>query len=360
MSIGRADAEILVKVDGDADGLERELNDGDRALGRFSTGNVAKVGAVVAGAFATGAIVEFGATAFAESERASDALGRLEATLGGPLAQQLADRADDFAVFGQSKQDILELEGIFADIATSLGVAGPPLADFTGRAAEAAAALSTLNGGEPADWIDKIAKAATLGEDDLAALGIHLTEAEVQSRALRDTGKGTVDMLTDAELASAAYDLILEKLNPKIETAAGLTGDLSDKQAEVNAKWETFTGEVGGFLEGPADDLTDWLLEGVDGWKLFGDAVGSSEDRLRGVFGLLAAIGSLAPGPAGSIVDRVAPTLGNAGAPRGGTTSHPRGGADVVVVQVPDTLPDATERAAVEGIRTYNRQNGHE
>lgn len=358
--LGKADAAINVVIDGDSKGLEDELRKSDQSLGTFSTGNVAKVGGVIAGAFATGAIIEFGTTAFAESERVDDAIGRLSGALQDPaLVQALEDRADDFAAFGQSKQDMLELQGIFADIATSLGVSGEPLADYAGKAAEVAAALATLNGGDPADWVDKIAKAATLGEDDLAALGIHLTTAEVEARALADNGRDSVDMLTDAELAAAAYDLILEKLNPKLAEATEHSGDFADRQGELNAKLETFTGEVGEFLEGPAEDLLDWLLQGVDGWKLFGQSLAAPEDRLRAIFALLLALNDLNP-LSPDLPPGIAQTLGNAGAPRGGTTSHPRGGADTVVVQVQDSAPDAQERAVQDALRTYNRQNGHE
>jgi hypothetical protein len=351
-SLGSATADILVRVKGDAAGLSSSMQEGDAAVGRFTAGNIAKVGGVLAGAFATGAVIEFGATAFAESERVSDAVGRLTGALqDDALVQALQDRADDFTEFGQSKQDMLELQGIFADIATSLGLTGPPLAAFTGEAAEAAALLATLNGGDPADWVDKIAKAATLGEDDLAALGVHLTEAEVQSRALADSGKASAEALTDAELAAAAYDLILEELNPKLDQARELTGDFTDRTGELQAKWETFTGEIGGFLEGPAEDFLDWALHAIDGAKLFGQALAEPENRLRGIFALLVSLADLNP---------LTPDIGFA-VPNVSSSSKTGGGASKgsVTIEVVDSSPDATERAVIDAINTYDRQNGH-
>lgn len=358
-SLGSADADILVRVRGDAAGLSSAMAEGDAATGRFTSGNIAKVGGVVAGAFATAGIIEFGATAFAESERVSDAVGRLTGTIqDDALVQGLQDRADDFEEFGQSKQDMLELQAIFADIASSLGLTGEPLATFTAKGAEAAALLATLNGGDAADWVDKIAKAAMLGEDDLAALGIHLTTAEVEARALADNGKDSVDMLTDAELAAAGYDLVLERLNPKLDAAGELTGDLTDRQAELNAKWETFTGEVGEFLEGPAEGLLDWMISGKEGWELFADAL--PEDKLRAVFGLLVKIADLNPlGPDfGGIADQL-----NQGAASGGSGNKSGGAAaksSNVTIYVQDSSPDATERAVIDALNTHNRQNGHQ
>ena len=339
-------ADIVVRVKGDVKGLTDELAKGEQSVGRFS-GNIAKVG-IVAGAALAGAgvaAVAFADTALTEAGRVDDAFSSLQGTLGDELGDVLKARADDFAEIGRSKGDILELQTIFAGIATSYGVDNAAVADLADDIVIAADAVADLKGLDPADVIDKISKAAQLGEDDLAALGIHLTEADVAA-------------LTDGELAAAAYSLILEKLNPQVEEAAERADTLRGRQEELNARFETFTGDIGEALEGPLIDLLDWMQHGIDGWSLFADSMKSPQDQLRGILGLMASIASILPWfPAD-----LAATLGNAGAPAPGrsTTSHPRGGADTVNVVVEDGAPDARERAVQDALRTYDRQNGRD
>lgn len=357
--LGSAAADILVRVKGDAQQLSDELAKGDRAVGGFSSGQVAKVAGVVSAAFAAGAVVDFANTAIGEAARVDDAYLALQGTLGDELGDLLKERAGDFAEIGKSKGDVLELQTIFAGIASSYGLDSRSVADLADDVIIAADAVADLKGLDPADVIDKIAKAAMLGEDDLAALGLHLTEADVVARALTDSGKTSAEALTDGEKAAAAYALILEGLNPLVEKAGEHTDTLRGKQEELNAKWETFTGDIGEALEGPLLDLLDWFQAGIDGWSLFADSMDDPQDQLRGIFGLITAINDLNPfiphfgGLAGD--------LGNAGAPRSSsTTQHPRGGADTVTVQVQDSAPDAQERAVQDALRTYNRQNGRD
>ena len=195
--LGSAAADILVRIKGDAQGLSDELAKGDRAVGGFSGGNVAKVAGVVSAAFATGALVEFGSVALDEAAKVDDAYLALRGTLGDELGDVLKERAGDFAEIGKSKADVLELQTIFAGIASSYGVDNASVAALADDVLIAADAVADLKGLDPADVIDKIAKAAQLGEDDLAALGLHLTEADVQARALADSGKDSTDALAD-------------------------------------------------------------------------------------------------------------------------------------------------------------------
>jgi hypothetical protein len=69
-------------------------------------------------------------------------------------------------------------------------------------------------------------------------------------------------------------------------------GDVEQKQSELQARMETFTGEVGGHLEGPLNDLLQWVLDGIDGWELLGtrlDEAGVDMKQLIGPVTLLIA-----------------------------------------------------------------------
>lgn len=253
--MARADSTIRVNIIGDAKSLTKAA---DKAEGSIKGMNsqLLKVGGIVAGAFVTREIIDFGQTALDEADRVGDATGRLEDQLGN-LSGPLVDAADEFARLGASEGDMLELEARITDIGIAAGISKGELADMADDAAATAAGLALITDEDADVWIDRIGKAAGGAEKPLKDLGINLTDTEVAARALADTGKDSAEQLTENELAAARLELILEKLTPRLEEVNTGTGDLEQKQAELQARMETLTGKIGEHLEGPLNDLAE-------------------------------------------------------------------------------------------------------
>lgn len=360
---------IKVAILGDAKGLQKELATSERGIKGFATSGKALVGGIVA-AGAGAAVLDFAQTALGEADRLADAGQRLQLTLGDDLAGELQKSADKMSDLGLSAQDVLELEAAFADTATALGAANPAIASFADDAAATAAAVSLLGDQSPDEVIDLIGKAAGGSEKALRALGINVTDAEIAARAMADTGKRTADALTDADLAAAGYALVLEALQPKLDAVANSSGDVEQAQAALEAKFETLTGKIGAGLEGPLNDLLQWMLNGIEGWEMLADAVPGFMDELRkletplgNVADLLADIVGLAGDfirlDLGGILGRI----GGIGGPRGGKVtagdvSRSGGGAPSVTVNVNGGDPAETERAVRRAVRGYNDRNG--
>ena len=363
--MARGDSSIRVLILGDSKGLKSELGEAERGLKGFSVSAKAIVGGIAATVVAD-QLVSFGKTALAEADRLGDATTRLELQLGD-LSAELVRSADEFAHLGQSAQDVLELEAAFTDVATALGVADPLIASMADEAAATAAAVALLGETDAATVIDQIGKAAGGSEKALKALGINLSDAEIEARALADTGKANADNLTDAEKAAAAYALVLEKLAPKLDAVTEAGGDFESKTAEIDAKLETLTGKIGAHLEGPLTGLLDWMISGIEGWEMFADRMDEIPAIMRAQLGPIYAVTDALSALAGLLGDV---GRGLAGDPFNendlpGGNSHPGGAgwrpgmtSAGVTVNVNGGDPAEVERAVQKAVGGYQDRNG--
>lgn len=345
--MARADSTVRVNVLGDARSLQRAAGDSEKAVGGI--GKAAKVaGGIIAGAFAADALLDFAQTALGEADRIGDATARLEAQLGD-LSGPLIEAAGNMEKLGQSRQDVLELEARFTDLATAAELTDKQIAAGAASASEAAAALALLGlgGGDAATVLDLIGKAVGGSAKPLKELGISLSDTEVEARALADTGKDSAEALTDNELAAARLALIMEKLQPRIAAVTQGSGDLEQRQAELQARWETLTGKIGQGLEGPLTDLLEWILHGIDGWEAMSGAirdVNQDLDRIEGQAGdvvrvlreLLRLISQVPFVPGAGLLGQFGTPGGNRPAnnpPHPGVTVQVQGGSPEVIEQ---------------------------
>jgi len=288
--MARADGTVRVNIIGDPSDLQKAAKDSNKAIGGI--GKAAKLaGAAIVAGFAVDAALDFGQQALGEADRIGDATARLEAQLGD-LADSLTSTTSGFEKLGQSRQDVLELEARFTDLAKAAHLSNKEIAAAAPGAVEAASALALLGigGGDANTVLDLIGKAAGGASKPLKELGVDLSDSEVEARALADTGKTNAKSLSDQELAAARLALIMEKLAPQIAAVTGSSGDLEQKQGELQAKFETLTGRIGEALEGPLTSFLDWVLEGIDGLGQLDEFIGLVEQSLRDALGPIARV----------------------------------------------------------------------
>lgn len=358
--MARGDSSIRVNIIGDAKSLQGAAKDSEKAVGGI--GKAAKLaGGLIAGAFAVDAVFDFAQTALAESDRIGDATTRLEAQLGD-LSGPLIEAAGNMERLGGSRQDVLELEARFTDLATAAGMTADEIARNASGASEAALALSLLGigGGEAATVLDLIGKAVGGADKPLKELGITLTDTEVEARAMADTGKDNADALTDQELAAARYELIMEKLAPRITSVTDGTADLEQKQKELEARFETFTGKVGEAVEGPLTDLLGVVIALADNIPRVSDALGTARENVKSLTGpakvladvLEAILDSIAHLPETFLRGKGLAVPNFDGSGGGSNPSfRPGGPTSGLTVQVVGGSPEVVEQSVIEAIR---------
>lgn len=360
--MARADSTIRVNIIGDAKGLSKELAKADKGLAGFGASAKGLVGGIGL-ALAARELVDFAGDALAEADRLGDATKRLELQVGD-LASQLVDTADEWSRMGQSTQDMLELEAAVVDVGTALGLTDAELVALADDAAATAAAIELLGGADAATNVDLIGKAAAGSAKAMRALGVSVSETDVVSLALATTGKTTAESLTKGELAAARYTLVLEALKPKLDAVAQGSGDVEQKQAELQARWETLTGRIGQGIEGPLNDLLGWILSGIDGLERLDEGIEAIRaEFLRAIGPVLAFAGALEDVlfqilqiAAHGMLPTGGTSGGGGGGSGGGFGSQGSGGSISINVQALDSA--AAERAVIDAMRAAAARNG--
>ncbi len=293
---------ISVSIIGDAKKLIGAVGDADKA-----TGGLVKSAAKV---FIGGKVVKKGfdlvGDSLTEADRRGDALDRLRDKLGPTLTDRLEKTADNFHEIGASSQDILELEAIYADLATSAGVAAPDIAASAESLAASAIASSQVHDEDPTAIIDAIGKAAGGSTRGLKPYGVDLTEAAVQQEALDETGKTNPKTLSDTELAAARTTLIIEGFAGQLDAATTGSGDLEIKQDELGSKFEEVGGKAGAILAPALSTVLDFINDeidaipgAIDGWNMLGGAIVDFTSKIAS--------------PLGNARDLIGDVLGTAG-----------------------------------------------
>lgn len=237
--MARGKSVIDVLIIGDAKRLVGAFNEVDQSTG----GLLKSAGKVFLASEAISEGFSFIQDSLREADRLGDAMQRLEGQVGALDAKKLEDTAAAFVDLGQSKQDILELEANFADLATSVGLADDAITTFAPQAAGAAAALSLVKDEDPSTIMDQIAK-ATGGS----------------ARAAKELGVALIDTKDPAE----QFRNIMSQLQPTLDGVTQGGKDVEQQQRKLGAQWETLQANVGQLVEGPLTDLLSFINDEIE------------------------------------------------------------------------------------------------
>jgi hypothetical protein len=236
---------------------------------------------------AVGASAVIGATAamgMAAGKMASD----FEQSVGGVEAifKKQSDQVAKFAETAATKMG-LSMEQYNRSVAltgTLLKKAGVPMDKLAGKTnvlVQRAADLAATYGGTVEEAATAMS-AALRGEfEPIRRFGVALSVAEINQRALADSGKKNEKQLTKTEKIAAAYQLILEQSADAAGQFARESDTLAGQQAILNANLKNIGISIGQevlpVLSELVGQFTDWLMsdatqKGIEDFKtLLGD-----------------------------------------------------------------------------------------
>lgn len=288
-----ADADTTVEIDADTSAAEDQIeNLGDKSSGAAGattdlSGAVAGLGtaASAAGGNLSGIIATLGsfnakaATAaaaalalsaaggilFGQALEADTATQRFNRTLGdsakavdniniGGLNESITELATRVGSSDEAMQ--LAAARIFA-LGSSAGVAAPELEATTEQILALSARAVALNPtlGDAGQVAETLSTALARGGRATAAFGISLTAAEIEARALRDTGKETSTELTNYDKAAAGAAITTERLGDS------LSKDINAGAATLQVQFRALQEEFGNTLEVFGQPLLRPLLD---------------------------------------------------------------------------------------------------
>lgn len=257
---------ITYNIDGKDKGFKKALNgaQGDAKkfggfMGKFSIG----VAGAVAGAFAVDKIIGFGSALFEQGQQL-EAMGIKAETVFGDFTGAVEDWADDTAAaMGLTNEQLVGLAANMGDLLKPMGFNTREAANMSREMVELSGALSAWSGGTiDAAGASEILSKAILGErDSLVSLGIKISQAEVDNRALADSGKEATSELTELDRAIATQALILEK-SADAQTAwnSGAFEGIQ-KTNELKAKFAEFKEELANRLLPVMNDVVAFVTD---------------------------------------------------------------------------------------------------
>jgi hypothetical protein len=203
---------IRVTILGDASKLERELGSAEGSMGKFGD-SAKKMGGLLAGAFAITALADFGTDLFNSGKQLEEWRRKSEAVFGDQLegVQEWAD-ANNTAL-GITDEALVNIAAGMSDLLKPMGFTAEEATRMTTDTLELSGALASWSGGQydAAEVSDILAKAMLGERDSLKSLGISMSQAEVDQRALAIAQADGRDEITDMDKALATQQLVLEK-----------------------------------------------------------------------------------------------------------------------------------------------------
>lgn len=228
---------IRIEIIGDAKGFNSAADEVDGKVGGLQR-TMGGLATAIGGAFAVDAVVTFGTELFNLSSDL-ELTNRKISTVFGDQADEIEDWADTVnESFGTSTTQVANMAAGVADLIKPMGATTEEAAAMSQEIVGLAPALAQWSAGQyDAAEVSDILASAMLGErDQLKGLGISISQAEVDQRALQLAHEDGRDAVTQMDEALATQQLIFEK---STDAQAGFTAGtetLSGQQANLQAK----------------------------------------------------------------------------------------------------------------------------
>lgn len=233
----------LDELDKDLSGVRKHVEGalaGVQDLGKIALGGLA--GGVLA---VGGAIATLGPAAISAASDLNESFSKATVVFGDSIKV-----IDEFAKtsassFGIAKQTAYEATGTFGNLFTAIGLGKPEAADMSVSIVKLAADLASFNN-IPVDQALEKLRSGLVGEaEPLRALGVNLTEAQVQAKALEMGLAGTAKELTPAMKVQARYALILGQTTTAQGDFARTSDGLANTQRILSATFKDISADIG-------------------------------------------------------------------------------------------------------------------
>ena len=158
---------------------------------------------------------------------------------------------------GLANSQALEFTGTFGNLFVALGLSQQAAADLAPEIVQLGADLASFNNLEVTEALDKL-RAGLVGEaEPLRALGVNLTAATVNAKALELGLAGTTGEITEAAKVQARYALILEQTATAQGDFARTSDGIANRQRTLAGEFENTRAAVGEALLPAFEQLLD-------------------------------------------------------------------------------------------------------
>ena len=239
------------------------LNQAEADLGGFGK-SVMKVGGIIAAAFSTAVVIDFGKQAVKAASDLQQAVGATQAIFTEGLDKVNKFASQSATAVGISEASYRQLAATMGAMLKNTGTPMDQLADKTDSLITLAADLSATFGGDLTEATTAVAAALRGETDPIERYGISIKAANVEAKALAMTGKTVATTLTDQEKAAARVALLFEQSSASAGMFAKESDSLANIQQRLAAQFENVQAKVGAALLPVIAKLTEQLMPLVD------------------------------------------------------------------------------------------------
>jgi hypothetical protein len=279
---------LEIVVAGDPSGGLRAIGAVEGRASKFSQ-NMGKVGGVIAGAFAVDKITSFAGSMLGLGNQV-DVYRKKAATVFEDQLSSVRSWADaNAAAMGLTDDRLIGLAASFGDLLKPMGFTAGQAADMSTKVVGLAGALSAWSGGQisSAEASDVLAKAMLGERDGLKALGIAISDADVQNRLAAKGQKDLTGQALEQAKAVATQELIFEKSTDAQRAWADGTFEAQQQQNRLKERVGELKERIAAGLMPVFQGATAFILDTAL------PAVGSFADTLQRwapVLGVIAAV----------------------------------------------------------------------
>lgn len=257
----------------------QNINKVGSALNRLKSIAI-KVGAAMAGIWGVKRVFEFGKAVF---QLGADvrAVGSQFNTVFGESQSTMQAWIDDFRrIAGLTNREAQKLSASAGSMVQGMGASAEASAAFSQEVLSLSADLASFNN-IPTAQAAQLIQSALIGNTEAArSLQISFTAADVQARALAQTGKSSAKELTQLEKVMAGLAVITERAGPQMGDLARTQNDADNQAKQLAASFNQLK-----------DSLAAAVVGGTAGSTIFGDIRDIFEDLTHWVEANSAEIG---------------------------------------------------------------------
>lgn len=259
--------ELVIKITGDATGLQQATDDAAETVGRFGQ----KIGAlsVAAGNLladgisrGVGMLGGFLSDSIGAGSDLSETTSKVGVLFGDAAGQVEAFAATAATTFGQSRLQAMDAAATFATFGKAAGLTGGDLSKFSTDFVGLASDLASFNNTSPEDAINAIGSALRGEAEPMRRFGVLLDDASMRQKAF-ELGiiSTTKDALTPQQKVLAAQALIYAQTGAAQGDFARTSGGLANQQRILAAQLENAKAGIGEKLLPAVLAITKFLNE---------------------------------------------------------------------------------------------------
>jgi phage-related protein len=175
----------------------------------------------------------------------NETISKTKVVFGDNADAVLAWGKDAAKGMGMSTNQALTARATLGNLFVAMGTGKKATADMSGGLVELGADLASFNNMDPTEVMEKL-RAGLVGETEpLRSLGVNLTAASVEAKAM-EMGLGTLgEELTPAAKAQAAYALIMEQTTTAQGDFARTSDGLANQQRITTATFQDSLATIG-------------------------------------------------------------------------------------------------------------------